>query len=107
MSSLREDRVVVPMTLTDGTIVRVSACQLGGDENVVDWAEAFQFSEVTGMIEAVAQDLAACLNRVKPQKTTVEFGVEIAIESGKLTALLVDGSAKGNLKISLEWGSKT
>jgi hypothetical protein len=102
-----EDRVqLVPMTLADGTVVRVGARALGGDENVVDWAEVLPFSEVTRTIEGVARDLAACLDRVKPEKTTVEFGVEIAIESGKLTALLVNGAAKGNLTITLEWGSK-
>jgi hypothetical protein len=41
---------------------------------------------------------------VQPKKATVEFGVEVTVKSGKLTALIVEGEGKGNLKITLEWG---
>jgi len=37
----------------------------------------------------------------------VEFGLEVALESGQLTAVLVKGSAKANLKITLEWASNS
>jgi hypothetical protein len=40
---------------------------------------------------------------VKPKKATVKFGMELAIESGQLTAVIVKGSGKGNLEITLEW----
>ena len=41
---------------------------------------------------------------MQPKKATVEFGVEVTVKSGKLTALIVEGEGKGNLKITLEWG---
>ena len=34
-------------------------------------------------------------------------GVQVGIESGKLTALLVKGTGNANLKITLEWGEIT
>lgn len=37
----------------------------------------------------------------------MEFGLEVALESGQLTAVLVKGSAKANLKITLEWASNS
>ena len=44
------------------------------------------------------------LQKVKPRAASVEFGLEIGIESGQLTALLVKGTGTANLKITLEWG---
>jgi len=46
----------------------------------------------------------ATISKVQPKKATVEFGVEVRVKSGKLTALIVEGEGKGNLKITLEWG---
>jgi Trypsin-co-occurring domain 1 len=33
----------------------------------------------------------------------VKIGFEVAVESGQLTALIVKGSGKANLEISMEW----
>jgi hypothetical protein len=48
--------------------------------------------------------LTTALKKVKPKKASVEFGLEVAVESGKLTTLLVKGTGTANLKIALEWG---
>jgi hypothetical protein len=99
-----EDRTrIVPVKLADGTVVHVSATPLGGDEDVADIRGALSFAQITKTIESVAQELNSCIDRVKPDKASVEFGVEIAVESGGLTALIVKGAAKGNLKITLAW----
>ncbi len=38
-------------------------------------------------------------------KTKVEFGLEMAIISGQLTAVIVEGSGKVNLNITIKWGA--
>ncbi len=45
----------------------------------------------------------SALARVKPTKASVELGLEIGVEAGQLTALLVKGTGKANLKITLQW----
>jgi Trypsin-co-occurring domain 1 len=95
---------IASMTFADGTTVRVEASQIGGSEDVVDLAKAILFQQVVAVIEHVAEEVMATLKKVKPDKASVEFGVEVAVETGGLTALLVKGSGKGNLKITLEWG---
>jgi hypothetical protein len=62
------------------------------------------FKEVTDAIEGIAESVVCTLQKVKPRKACVEFGIEVALESGQLTALLVKGSGTSNLKITLEWG---
>jgi hypothetical protein len=37
-------------------------------------------------------------------KTTMEIAIGFAMESGKLTALFLDGKAEGSIKVTLEWG---
>jgi Trypsin-co-occurring domain 1 len=89
--------------LADGTtIIRIEASVLGEQEVA---STEFSFTDATSTIEAISKDLMSVLKRVEPKKATVKFGVELAIESGKLTAMLVKGSAKANVEITLEWTS--
>lgn len=61
------------------------------------------FSQWRTRIEGVVQMIAAPLQKVRPKKATVKFGMELAIEAGQLTAIIVKGSGKANLEITLEW----
>jgi hypothetical protein len=51
--------------------------------------------------------IATPLQKVKPKKATVKFGMEMAIEAGQLTAVIVKGSGKANLEITLEWEAQS
>src|SRR5690349_21269319 len=94
----------IQVKLANDEIVRVEATVLGGEEEVA--FKLPEFKQVTEAIEGIAKSILTSIEKVKPQKASVEFGVEIAVDSGQLTALLVKGSGKANLKITLEWGSK-
>jgi hypothetical protein len=61
------------------------------------------FDDVTKTITVVSGELAKALSTVKPTKAVVEFGVEFQNKSGSLLAVIVQGSGKVNLKITLEW----
>jgi hypothetical protein len=58
-------------------------------------------------LEGIRQFRGWCLQKVKPSKATVEFGVEISAESGNLTTLIVKGGGKVHLNITLEWSGQT
>jgi hypothetical protein len=93
---------LIPIKLANGSEIRVAATMLGGEEDVA--FKLLSFDEVTNTIEGIAGSLNAALQKVKPKKASVEFGLEVAVESGKLTSLLVNGSGTATLKITLEWG---
>ncbi|MEG3439686.1 CU044_2847 family protein [Pannus brasiliensis CCIBt3594] len=93
---------VIPVKVNENVTVLVETRDLGGEEEVS--GNLFDFQDVADTIEAITQSIAATIEKVKPKKATVEFGVEVAVKSGKLTALIVEGQGKGNLKITLEWG---
>lgn len=90
----------IPVKVGDNLTVMVEARDLGGEQDV----STLSFQGVTDTIEAVTQALATSINKVKPDKATLEIGFDIAVESGKLTTLIVDGSSKANLKLTLQWG---
>lgn len=92
---------LIKTELANGTIVYIQATTLGGEEEVAFTIPSFQ--TVTDAIEGIAASVVTSLQKVKPRKASVEFGMEIALESGQLTALLVKGTGTANLKVTLEW----
>ncbi len=43
------------------------------------------------------------MDAAKPDKMTAELGLKLAVKSGKLTGMLVEGSGTASLKVTLEW----
>ena len=64
---------------------------------------AFSMDGVRDTIEAVASQVADVWKKVKPDEASVEFGLKIAVKSGKLTGLLVEGAGEASLNITLTW----
>jgi hypothetical protein len=100
--SMTSRQQIVPVQLPDQVKIQVEAIVLGGEEDVSFRVQSFQ--GVIDAIESIASAMDTAVQKIKPDKASVEFGLEMAIESGELTALLVKGSGTANLKISLEWG---
>lgn len=96
---------IIPFKLSDGETIKVEVTPLG--EQPVS-SETRIFKNATKIIKSIANDVSETLKEVnetvKPDKFSVTFGLEIAVESGELTALIVKGSSKANLEITMEWG---
>jgi hypothetical protein len=102
MSVTEFQRESIPVQLPNGSIIKVEVANTGRQDVSFD---VKQFQPVADAIEGVVQMIAVPIQKAKPKKATVKFGMEMAIESGQLTALIVKGSGKGNLEITLEWGA--
>lgn len=81
-------------------LVEVSALEGPAD---VAFDRSFSFEEFETSLHNLAVGIRNALRHVAPDKIAVEFGVEVGVESGKLTALLVKGTAGANIKVGLEW----
>lgn len=102
-------RLIVPVVLSNGLTIHVESTRLKGDNSehdVADVTRIFSFDSVRDTVIAISCEIASAIDQIKPDKASVEFGVETAVEGGHLTALIVKGSATANLKISLEWDSR-
>jgi hypothetical protein len=98
---------IIPVELSDGTIVKIEVTPIG-EQRI-----AFQsrpFKEATTAIRSITAEVAGMLREVQgeiqPDKVSVKIGLEIAIEAGQLTALIVKGASKANFEISMEWANK-
>ncbi|MFI1653520.1 CU044_2847 family protein [Streptomyces sp. NPDC020472] len=60
-------------------------------------------SGVTQALSSFAGQIGEALHQAAPDRATVEFGCQLGLEAGRLTALLVQGSANASLRVTLEW----
>jgi hypothetical protein len=93
---------IIKAHLPESIEVHLEATNLGGEQLVGFGGSSFQ--DITNVIEGIAKSLVATLQKAHPRKASVEFGLEFAVESGKLITVVVKGSSTANLKITLEWG---
>lgn len=92
------------VTLPNGGTALVRARQLdGGGATKTARQGKFDFDGVTGAIEGVGEAVRAAVAKAAPDSVSVELGFEVAVKAGKLTGLLVDGDAKGSIKVTLAW----
>lgn len=98
-----EDTRVVELQLDDETVLAIRAVDLGGaaDVGVLD-TQALK--AVTKAIEEVGTAISGSIKSVAPTRASVDFGVEVAVSSGKLVSLLTSVEGKATLKVTLEWG---
>ncbi|MGW0119956.1 CU044_2847 family protein [Streptomyces sp. NPDC003327] len=64
-------------------------------------------SAVTESLAAFAGRIGEALDRAAPDRATVEFGCQLGLDAGRLTALVVQGSANASLRVTLEWDRGT
>ncbi len=93
---------IIRVRLDDKTTINVQAENLGGQQFIAAGLSP-AFDEISAAIEGIAKTVVTTLRHVRPSKGTVEFGLQIAVEAGHLTTLLVKGSGAASLKITLEW----
>jgi hypothetical protein len=72
-----------------------------GEEEVA--AVLPSFDTVRAAIESISEQVSGVAKRINPKAAAIEFAVELALEAGKLTALLAQGSTKASMKIRLEF----
>jgi NTP-dependent ternary system trypsin peptidase co-occuring protein len=105
--STRESAVatsVVKADLGDGVVVGVEVQREEALEEDVSLERALQFGSLAKAIEALTASVIDALRKAQPDRATVELGLDVGVEAGQLTALLVKGSGTATLKVTLEWG---
>lgn len=94
-------KTVVPVQLANGATLHVAASILGDEAEVT--SRVLSFQQVMDTLEGITTALMGVVHKVKPQKARVEFGLEVAVEAGQLTALLVQGTGAAHFQITMDW----
>lgn len=104
-SLMSEESKIVRAVVANERTIAIEVTPIEGgqpvDERVANLPK--DFGQLADSIEAISRSLYEAIKKVAPKKASVEFGVEVGLESGQLTALLVKGTGKANLKVTLEW----
>ena len=97
---------VIPVTLPSGQTI-LARVQVEGPVDVGARAALRRLSiaDLRETVEGVTQSVAQALRRVQPDEVSVEFGVELAVKTGKLISVLAEGSSKTSIKLTLTWNS--
>jgi hypothetical protein len=93
---------LVKVDMGDGRLVTMEVRNVN-PERPVGIRDVLSFDGVAASIEAVADRVSGALDRVKPDRAAVEFGVDVGVESGMLTGLIAKGTGTATLKVTLEW----
>ncbi|GAB6907531.1 conserved hypothetical protein [Desulfosarcina cetonica] len=97
----------VPVKLANGTTIKIEVTpQEGPGREDVAGLNDLSFKDFSETLKDIVSELKGALDKAKPDKATVKFGVEMAVESGALTTMIVKGAGKGILEITLEWDNK-
>lgn len=93
----------IPVQLSDNTICFFEVEPASGRQAVSAEDKVFNFSSIRSQVQKVSEEFIAVFNQLNVKKTSLEFGIELSVESGQLTSIIVKGSGKANLKVTLEW----
>ena len=102
------DTEIVKVRLPDGTQLKFEASRTRGEQRVATFADILDSSEIAKTVEGMVEVLRGTLDRIKPDKALVKFGLKVTVESGRLTVVVVKGPGETNLEVALEWsGSRS
>lgn len=90
----------ISLELEDGHVIQVETEDMGRSDVSLD---RYAFKDVTEALEGIVEAVATTVNKARPTKAAVKFGVDVGVESGKLTAVIIKGSSRANLEITMEW----
>ncbi|MEU9994067.1 CU044_2847 family protein [Streptomyces sp. NPDC050848] len=88
----------------EDAVLYVEAERLGPESDLEGLGgRAPDLSGVTRALSSFAGQLSQAMHQAAPDRATVEFGCELGLDAGGLTALIVRGSGRANLRVTLEW----
>jgi hypothetical protein len=98
---------LIPLRVGDDAVLYVSASRLSADQTYDGEVEvAGRIPSTRQIIEVIgrfADELTGELGKSAATRFTVEFGCEIAVETGQVFAVLGKADAKSSLRVTLEW----
>ena len=94
---------IVEVVLPNGAVALVRARQVDGGAATKTAFGKLDFGGVTKTLEGITDAVRTAVVKAAPSKVSVALGLELAVKSGVLVGLIVDGESKGSLTITLEW----
>jgi hypothetical protein len=95
---------IINVVLPNGAQMLVRVTEMESDRaEKLSPMRNLSMEDLFSSLRGFAEQLYDVFHDLKPKKSTVEFGVDIALQSGRLVSLIASGKASGSLKVTLEW----
>ena len=95
---------IIEVSLPNGGVALVQARTIdGGSGATKTGVGRADFAGVAKTLGGVAEAIHGALEKAAPSKVRVELGIELAVKSGGLVGLIVDGDTSASLTVTLEW----
>lgn len=94
---------VVEVQLPNGAVALVQARQVDGGGATKTALGRLDFAGVVATLEGVTEAIRGAVAKAAPSRVSVELGLELAVRSGVLVGLIVDGETAASLTVTLEW----
>lgn len=91
----------VELDLGDGRSILFIPSHVGGMQEVV--SKKYSAEEFVDSLSRFANLVSEAVKSATPQRVKLEFGAQLTIKSGKVSAVLVDMAGQCDLKVTLEW----
>jgi len=91
----------------DGPVVMIALAVEASPERDVGIGRVLSFDGLVNSVGAIAESMTRALRAAKPDEAEVEFGIDVGVEAGELTSLIVKGSGTATLRVKLIWRSTT
>jgi hypothetical protein len=92
----------------EGPIIQIEvAGPVDRERDVSALDRVLPFDGIVDSVAAVASAMTEALRRASPEEAEVQFGVDVGVESGNLTSLLVKGTGMATLSVRLLWKAPT
>jgi hypothetical protein len=93
----------VEVELPNGATALVQAREVEDEGAIKTSFGRLSLDDVTDTLEGITESIRSAVQAVAPTRVSVELGLELAVKSGVLVGLIVDGESKGSLTVTLEW----
>jgi hypothetical protein len=117
IDDLRDSPAYPAKVATDGngTAIFIDVTPLGKDAlgagafgdrapgDVANVAKTLHLQDVADAVGSISDVLLSAIKKAKPSEATVEFNIDVGLEAGQLTALIVKGTTSGSVRVSLTW----
>jgi len=103
----KKDIVEIKLDNNTTILAEVLVKNNNGREKIASEIAEKKFSDFSNTVGKIASETLKPLKQINAKKLTIKMGMNIGVESGKLTALLVEGSANANIEITIEWSNES
>ena len=93
----------ITVKLDDQTTIQFETTVPRGEQDISDTKMVMEYEKFSMSVEKIASQTIEPLKKLQAKKITLKMGLALGIESGGLTAMIVKGTGKANMEVTIEW----